>query len=76
MSNKTEGREDLEYWDIYCELPRFSFIRGGEDEKGSVRRVSNKSGNWLEENDVSNLIDEIQTKINLLQLENRRLSRG
>ncbi|WP_454869461.1 hypothetical protein [Pseudomonas gorinensis] len=45
------------------DLPRFNFWRGGEDEKGSVIRVPDKHGHWVNFNDLTTLdqYDEINS---------------
>ena len=46
-------REGYDLWDKAHQLPRFNFWRGGEDEKGSVIRVPDKHGNWVNFDDRS-----------------------
>lgn len=60
-------REDYDLWDKAHQLPRFNFWRGGEDEKGSVIRVPDKHGNWVNFDDLAKLADEYQDEINSLR---------
>lgn len=60
-------RKGFEWWDRFNRLPRFSFWRGGEDEKGSVIRVPDRSGAWIEDHSVGQLIDAMQSDINELK---------
>lgn len=60
-------REGYDLWDKAHQLPRFNFWRGGEDEKGSVIRVPNKHGNWVNFDDLVKLADEYQDEINSLR---------
>ena len=55
------------------QLPRFNFWRGGEDEKGSVIRVPEKHGNWVNFNDLTTLVDQYQDEINSLRERIARL---
>lgn len=64
-----QTREGYKWWDIFCKLPRFSFWRGGDDEKGTVIQVPNKTGHWVEQQKVSALVDEMQSEINILEAE-------
>lgn len=60
-------REGYDLWDKAHQLPRFNFWRGGEDEKGSVIRVPDKHGNWINFDDLTTLADEYQDEINSLR---------
>lgn len=60
-------REGYDLWDKAHKLSRFNFWRGGEDEKGSVIRVPDRHGNWVNFDDVAKLADEYQDEINLLR---------
>ncbi|MBF8720448.1 hypothetical protein [Pseudomonas guariconensis] len=60
-------REGYDLWDKAHQLPRFNFWRGGEDEKGSVIRVPDKHGNWVNFDDLAKLADEYQDEINSLR---------
>lgn len=60
-------REGYDLWDKAHNLPRFNFWRGGDDEKGSVIRVPERHGNWVNFDDVSRLADEYQEEINSLR---------
>ena len=60
-------REGYDLWDRAHQLPRFNFWRGGEDEKGSVIRVPDKHGNWVNFDDLAKLADEYQDEINSLR---------
>ena len=62
-----ETREGYDLWDKANKLPRFNFWRGGDDEKGSVIRVQEKHGNWVEHHEVQKLADEYQDEINSLR---------
>lgn len=62
-----QTREGYDLWDKVHKLPRFNFWRGGEDEKGSVVRVPEKHGNWVNFDDLTDLADEYQDEINLLR---------
>ena len=68
-----ETREGYDLWDKVHELPRFNFWRGGEDEKGSVIRVPEKHGNWINFNDLTTLADQYQYEINSLRERLARL---
>ncbi|WP_053076066.1 hypothetical protein [Pseudomonas weihenstephanensis] len=68
-----ETREGYDLWDKAHELPRFNFWRGGEDEKGSVIRVPEKHGNWINFNDLTTLADQYQDEINSLRERLARL---
>ncbi|RQO62280.1 hypothetical protein [Pseudomonas sp. KBW05] len=65
-------REGYDLWDKVQALPRFNFWRGGEDATGSVIRVPDKHGNWVNFNDLTTLADQYQDEINSLR---ERLSR-
>ena len=64
-----KSREGFEHWDKFCALPRYSFWRGDEDEKGAVIRVDDHNGHWLNCNDVSKIVDDMQNIINELTNE-------
>lgn len=66
-------REGYDLWDKANQLPRFNFWRGGDDEKGSVIRVPEKHGNWVEHHEVQKLADEYQDEINSLRERLERL---
>lgn len=65
MATGTNTRKGKEWWDKFCALPRFWFARG----ENSVECVPDKYGKWLEWNQVSELVDEMQEKINQLESE-------
>lgn len=62
-----ETREGYDLWDKVNKLPRFNFWRGGDDEKGTVIRVPDKYGSWVEHHEVQKLADEYQDEINSLR---------
>lgn len=66
-------REGYDLCDKVHALPRFNFWRGGEDEKGSVIRVPEKHGNWVNFNDLTTLADQYQDEINSLRERLARL---
>jgi hypothetical protein len=73
MTPNPNTREGFKYWDMFCKLPRFSFWRGSEDEKGAVIRVPDKTGNWVEQYKVAELVNGMQELINELETENKAL---
>lgn len=68
-----QTREGYDLWDKVHELPRFNFWRGGKDEKGSVIRVPDKHGHWVNFNDLTTLADQYQDEINSLRERLARL---
>lgn len=66
-------REGYDLWDKANKLPRFSFWRGGDDEKGAVIRVPDPSGGWVEHYEVQKLADQYQDEINELRERLARL---
>lgn len=66
-------REGYDLWDKAHKLPRFNFWRGGEDEKGSVIRVPDALGNWVDFDDLAKLAAEYQDEINSLRERLARL---
>jgi len=75
MTPNPKTREGFEYWDMFCKLPRFSFWRGDEDEKGAVIRVPDSTGNWIEVYKAAELVGGLQETINDLESENKALKR-
>ena len=75
MTRNTETREGYKYWDMFCALQRFSFWRDDEVEKGSIIRVPDSIGNWIEQGKAAELVDELQEVINKLESENKALKR-
>lgn len=57
-------RPGREYWDHFCALERFSFLKNASE---AVVRVPMKGGNWVSFYEVESLIDEMQTEINMLR---------
>lgn len=57
--------------DAFCALPRFSFRLNAS---GGVARVEERSGNWVEEGTVSDLVTATQETINDLRDENSAMN--
>lgn len=66
-------RNKMKWWDKFCSLQPYSFIRGGGDRCGVVIRVCDNSGNWLDRQQVQSMADEVQSRINELEAENALL---
>ena len=66
---KQVSRRDL--WDAFCALPRFSFRLNAS---GGVARVEERSGNWVEEGTVSDLVTATQETFNDLRDENSAMN--
>jgi hypothetical protein len=73
MAQDQNTREGFKYWDKFCAIPRFSFWRGGDDEKGSVITVPDKTGGWIEQYEAAKIVDEMQDVINELESEKKAL---
>lgn len=63
---QAKPRVGREWWDRFCALPRFSFWRG-EDGDGIVKRVPDRSGNWLEADKVGTLAEIADSHTNELR---------
>lgn len=61
-----------EFVDRFNDLPRYSFFRG-QDGQGTVQRVSMRSGNWNEHDEVGKIMEEAQDEINSLRARLARL---
>lgn len=66
MTN-VQTREGYEWWDKFCKLPRYSFIKTGEFD--AVTAWENAGGNWIEQYKASVIVDEMQAEINSLKSE-------
>jgi len=67
-------RPRREFMDRLHQVQTYSFWRGGDDEKGSVVRVEETHGKWLDKDDVRALMDEAQEEINSLRDRLARLA--
>lgn len=68
---KITPRPGKEWWDTFCELPRFAFFLG-EDENGNPRidKTPFPTGLHVEEHSMREIVDAMQDEINELQREN------
>lgn len=64
QTHSQENRHGFEYWDRLCKLTRYSFLL---DQRGSVRRVPSKTGNWIQVSEAQQLMDATQVEINTLR---------
>lgn len=63
-------RSKMKWWDKFCALNRYSFLK---DHHDAVCRVEDLSGAWIEHHKASELVDEMQSEINALESENNAL---
>lgn len=59
-----QTREGYDWWDKFCSLQRYSFLK---DQNELVRRVPNKSGNWVDVYESQEIVDQMQDEINELR---------
>ncbi|HHK4242838.1 hypothetical protein IPC1031_13790 [Pseudomonas aeruginosa] len=64
MTRNIETREGYELWDRLCRLQRYSFFLGNGP---SVRRIEDRTGNWIEVHDAQSVMDDAQSEINELR---------
>ena len=57
-------REGYDWWDKFCALQRYSFLK---DHNELVRRVPMKSGNWIDVYEAQEIVDQMQDEINDLR---------
>lgn len=63
---QAKPRVGREWWDRFCALPRFSFWRG-EKGDGTVMRMADPSGNWVEADKVGALAEIVDGHTNDLR---------
>lgn len=59
-----ENREGFDWWDRFTKLKRFSFILS---YLNSVKKVEDKTGNYVEFYEASIIVDDMQSEINTLR---------
>lgn len=64
-----QTREGYEWWDQFCQLPRYNFLLESKDQHNRVVRWENASGTYIEQYAASELVDQMQAKINILKSE-------
>ena len=61
------SRKGMEWWDRFCKLPRFSFIKTGEFD--AVTAWENAGGAWIGQYEASMIVDEMQSELNAAKVE-------
>lgn len=72
-SNTSATREGFEWWDKFCSIPTYMFIKHEENRCHSVRKVEHVMGIHIEKEEASEIVGSMQEEINSLKAEIQKL---